>query len=490
MVRHSGWFDKNILSWLVISLLLFVPLYPKFPLFEVPGTYVAVRLEDFLIGGVLLIWFLKEINQGWPTLKQRVSRLVLLYFLAGLVSLANALLISRVITPHLAWLHFFRRIEYMSLFFVALASVREKRHILSYALTLFLAAAGVFLFGLGQKYLNWPVISTMNEEFSKGMALYLSKWTRINSTFAGHYDLAAFAVLIFSPFLGFMMGVKRRWLKLAGLTVAVMAFYLLILTASRISFGAYLISAVLVLFWLGKKKLALPLVGLSLAVMLLTGDLGQRFAATFNLDLKLNLPKIKLGQKKVAQLPQATVTPLPPPPAENQPEVDELKPKKATGEGEIQEKKKATVEVYFPEPESVELAAQRSGEIRFKVEWPRAIRAFLKNPLVGTGFSSVTLATDNDYLRILAETGLLGGISFALIFLEFFKKFFVFHRKTKWCPQKAVVTGIAGAMVGFLANAVFIDVFEASKVAFLFWMLMGIMVGTINLYQTRDLFQN
>jgi len=31
--------------------------------------------------------------------------------------------------------------------------------------------------------------------------------------------------------------------------------------------------------------------------------------------------------------------------------------------------------------------------------------------------------------------------------------------------------------LGFLANALFIDVFEASKVAITFWLLMGLLVG-------------
>ncbi len=79
----------------------------------------------------------------------------------------------------------------MSLFFVALASIRSVKNLKTYGLVLFLATLGVIVYGLGQKFFGWPVVSTMNEEFSKGMLLTLSEWARINSTFAGHYDLAA-----------------------------------------------------------------------------------------------------------------------------------------------------------------------------------------------------------------------------------------------------------------------------------------------------------
>jgi len=115
------------------------------------------------------------------------------------------------------------------------------------------------------------------------------------------------------------------------------------------------------------------------------------------------------------------------------------------------------------------------------VEWPRSLRAFAKNPFLGTGFSSVTLATDNDYLRLLAETGLLGFIAFFLIFLEIGRRVLVFLKKAKAGLERALVAGLAGGALGLLANALFIDVFESSKVAFIFWILMGSLVGLMNI---------
>ena len=37
-----------------------------------------------------------------------------------------------------------------------------------------------------------------------------------------------------------------------------------------------------------------------------------------------------------------------------------------------------------------------------------------------------------------------------------------------------------GGLITTLANAVFIDVFEASKVAYIFWLLLGLTVGYLN----------
>lgn len=485
MARLGGsGFSKNILSLAVISLLLFIPLYPKFPLFNVPGTYVAVRVEDLWVAAVFIIWFYLERKQGFITFKERTSRLILLYFLAGAVSLLSALLVTKTVTPHLGFLHFLRRIEYMSLFFVVLAAVKNKHNVASFVGVLFLSTIGVFIFGLGQKYFAWPVISTMNAEFSKGITLFLTQWTRINATFAGHYDLAAFSVLLFCLALGFIIGVKRKKLKALGIVIAFLAFYLLLLTASRVSFGAYLLTVVLILVLAKKKLWIIPLVSLSLVAMFLSGDLGQRYAATFDVDLSFLSARLasSRGGKEVALAP----TPTP---------VQAVVPVSEAPGGLVipgqaspsPEEKKITIPASrFPEPESVEIAAQRSGEIRFKVEWPRALRAFVKNPLLGTGYSSVTLATDNDYLRSLAETGLLGTVALLAVFLEIFRRLSLYLKKAKPSLKRALVIGIGGGVFGFLGNALFIDVLESSKVAFVFWMLVGLMIGVIKLEQKDE----
>ena len=119
--------------------------------------------------------------------------------------------------------------------------------------------------------------------------------------------------------------------------------------------------------------------------------------------------------------------------------------------------------------------------IRLNVEWPRAIRAFLKNPFLGTGYSSIGLATDNDYLRMLAETGILGLLAFGLIFFRIgkvFAKAFPLQKKLSGL-ELAYIAGMVGAAIGTFAIASFIDLFEASKFATIFWLLLGLAVNLI-----------
>ena len=471
MLKRLKSLKINPLALGVIALLLFIPIYPKFPMFNVAGTYVAIRAEDFLVAFVLLLWLVNQIHQGFPTLKDRVGRLILLYWGVGLLSLLSAVFITKNIVPHLALFHFLRRIEYMSLFFVALASMKSMRNVKSYGWVLFLATLGVIVYGLGQKFFSWPVISTMNEEFSKGMLLQLSEWARINSTFAGHYDLAAFMVLILALTAGFFFGLKNKVKRILILLIGLASFYILILTASRVSFVAYLVAMTFILIGLKKYWWVGPVLAFSLIGMLFSQEISQRYALTFNIDLSALSSKIQ----KRPQKEQIFLTPAPlPTPEEIVEEVEEVKrptPKPiATAAAEVEEWKPTT-----------ELSVEYSSGIRFDVEWPRSLRAFAKNPFLGTGYSSVTLATDNDYLRLLAETGLLGFLAFFLIFLEIGRQVFRFVRTSQPGLRKSLVMALSGAALGLLANAVFIDVFESSKVAFIFWLLMGILVGMIKL---------
>ena len=142
----------------------------------------------------------------------------------------------------------------------------------------------------------------------------------------------------------------------------------------------------------------------------------------------------------------------------------------------VKQKITSVVTVYAEDDGNVN--EDRSTSIRLVVEWPRAIRAFSKNPLVGTGYSSITLATDNDYLRALGETGMLGLLSFMLIFITMFKVFRLYKFENTDL-ESAFIAGFIGSTVGILITALFIDIFEASKFATMYWLLAGFTIGKI-----------
>ena len=401
-------------KYVLVLVLLFVALYPKFPLLGVSGTFVAVRLEDFVVAAAIIFWALTALRQKYLP----VHRAILLYLIIGFVSVFSAIFVTKTAGLNLGLLHALRRVEYMAMFAVGFHALQNKQQLHFLIRAFLLIALIASIFGLGQQFLGWPVISTTNSEFSKGLALTLGAGARINSTFAGHYDLAAFSIfpLLLVIALLTLPQIRHKWLLIG---IGSLAYWTMLLSASRVTFAAFYITTALFMLLIRKKLWLIPLILLGIFSILASPQLLGRYR-----ELLINHVQAAADE----EIPDALKPPA------------------------------------VPE--------DRSLTIRLKAEWPRALRAFYQNPLLGTGFSSVGLAVDNDYLRVLAETGFFGLAAFGLILLRIFKTSSPYFRAPASSSDAFIVATTLG-LVSLLLNAVFIDIFEASKVAIIAWTLLG-----------------
>jgi hypothetical protein len=449
--------NLNIFRPIIAVLILFIPLYPKFPLESVTGTYVSVRIDDIVVAIAILCYLIYQLIHKLPVFRKEITKLFLVYFMAIIASFVTAFLIYQTEPTNILILHLARRFEYISLFFIAVNSIKNiKDFNLSY-IFLLISTFLVSIYGYGQKYFQFPVISTMNGEFSKGQLIQMSVWTRINATFAGHYDLAAFlSVVLIIIAVVFILN-KNIWVKLSSLIVWIAAYPIFTFTASRVSTFAFLGGICFTLFALKKYFWIIPFIILVGFSIFNSKDLNQRLLAT--------IPAIQNQINNNNITP--TIIPITP-----KPTVAVLKPTPTII-------RHNPIEVYPPVDTDVGVA--RSGEIRFNVEWPRAINAFKKNIITGSGLGSITLATDNDYLRSLGESGLLGFISFMAINLFFIIKTIplIFKKNQTTNNQYAII--FLGGLATVFANAIFIDIFEASKTAYLFWIMMGLYYQSLTL---------
>lgn len=437
-------------------LLMAIPLYPKFPLLAVNGTYVAIRLDDILVAIALLFLFFDQIKNKFSLLNAPVTRIISAYFIAISISFLNAYLVFQTEPTNILLLHLLRRFEYISLFFFTIATIKSKRDFRDMFIYSLVAAIGVIAYGYGQRFFQLPVVSTMNEEFSKGQLLQMNIWTRISSTFAGHYDLAAYSSVFLVLLGSFLTQVKKLIIKLPLVILWLLMFDILSLTASRVSTFAFLGGMILALILIKKYFYIIPVLMVFAFSLFNSKDLNQRLLAT--------IPALKnqFFTSENTATPASVPTLIP--------TIIVVKP---TGPIAINKTTPIPTPIRHPndfvqEPIDIDAGVARSGEIRFNAEWPRAVTAFNKNKLTGTGLGSITLATDNDYLRSLGESGLLGFITFLIIFLYFTIKTIPYL----FSAQKIPLIFFA-AMVTMLANATLIDVFEASKTAYLFWIMMG-----------------
>lgn len=482
-------FNRILFKYSLAAVLITVPLYPKFPLISIPGTYVSIRLEDILIAVISTILLFVLISKKTSRIPgETIGRQILIYLCIGLLSLASAILITHSIVPHIGILHWLRRIEYVSVFFVAAFFLKDEKDVPFFYEVLFWVVLTVTLYGFGQRFLGFPVISTQNQEFAKGLVLTLTPGARLNSTFAGHYDLAAFSVLIIPVFISLWLAPLSRRYKFMGLAGFFLSYWLLLASASRISFPSYLLSSSLTLFLLNRKKTIPILLIFSFLTVSGSSELTARYTRTANIYLSRLFPQVNLSllNKLTAYLKKPGKSPTEPayqlpiitPPPVSIPTSTAISPPSPTPTVF----KKAKVKIrHAPTPyQAPVIIEERSTEIRLNAEWPRAIRAFKKNPFLGTGFSSITLATDNDYLRMLGETGILGTLSFLLIFMAIFKSSMRILNFDSSSPRRIFAIGLTGSAVGLLINSTFIDVMEASKVAIPFWLLMGILASLTN----------
>src|SRR3990167_11406372 len=201
MSKFSKWLDEHILEYFSLALLVFIPLYPKIPLADVlPGYLVRLRFDDVLVASAFIIWIIWVIRGKVSLRKNPLFIPIAIYILVGFTSTLSAMFITKTVpleTLHVAklYLHFARRIEYFSVFFILFSSIKSLDQVKKYIYLAAIVLILVSVYGFGQKYLYWPAYSTMNREFSKGVRLYLTEHARVLSTFGGHYDLAAYLMI-------------------------------------------------------------------------------------------------------------------------------------------------------------------------------------------------------------------------------------------------------------------------------------------------------
>jgi hypothetical protein len=420
-----------------------IPLYPKFPLIRIPDTYVAIRLEYFVlvVSAIVLLYIYRD-NLSW-FVKGRFKIAIIIFLLVSLLSVISGNLLTKTVVLHISLFHWIRRIEYFVPFFLALHLIKKDAQSIKLIMkVLLLLVVVLFIYGFGQRYFSWPIFITQNMEYAKGLALRWIPGSHINSTFAGHYDLATFLVMTLPVIIALFALTKNLKARIVIFLVFLSGLWLLVSAISRISVVSYLLASTLTLLIIRKYKYIPLIIIISLLFFGQSFDLISRYSRI-----------IQFGKNKIEKVITIPIN-------------TEVYAKETQPEKSIMSAATSVVE-------------DRSMSIRLNVEWPRAIRAFLKNPLLGSGYSSITLATDNDYLRMLGEVGLLGFASFFLIFLYLAKAAKELMPIGKYFSgvELAFVSGFIGSIPGIMVNAIFIDVFEASKFAILFWLLFGLAIG-------------
>ncbi len=489
LTKWLKWIDDNLLHITVSLFILAAPLVPKFPVSYVEYTYIRIRYDDFIVAVVYLIFTIQFLRRK-VSLNTKFLLLFVIFWAAVFTSFIVGYYVQGTIAvQNIGLLHSLRRVEYMAIFFVASSVLLTEKRLRQYLTLYFIALLIVSFYGLGQKFFQFPSIQSMNPAYSDGRLLFLNPEDRINSTFGGHFDLAAYLTFSIPVTLAFYITKAAK--NLRYYLIFLMSLIALLYTAARSSFIAYAGSMSLFLLMTKKFKLWIITILVTAGLMLTTGEMAKRFQQTFqfktvfvneqtgqeNISQEITTKKLPAGSYKIplAKKKKAQTT---------EEELDRIALEQALEEARRSGRKPNVIEIQRRADEISKyinadqvLLCDIACATRLQVEWPRAVAAFLFNPVFGSGPSSITEATDNDFLRWLGEMGLFGTLSF--LFLLFSLSRFVWKAADKDKVWTFIYKGFVFGLIALLINSLYVDVFEASKVAYNFWLVAGLIVGFI-----------
>ncbi|HSW90051.1 MAG TPA: hypothetical protein VLH19_04230, partial [Patescibacteria group bacterium] len=167
--KFVNWLKADWFTIATIAMLIFISFYPKIPLAElIPGYIVRVRLEDIILFGLGLV-FLARVVQHKASLRTPITAILTFYVIVGILVMLNAMFVVKSLPLNVLHvgkmaLHFLRRLEYFSIFFLFYNALKNWRHVRMTLIGITIIMLGISLYGFGQKYLYWPVYSTMNRE--------------------------------------------------------------------------------------------------------------------------------------------------------------------------------------------------------------------------------------------------------------------------------------------------------------------------------------
>lgn len=477
-----------IYQYLVLAYIAFVLVFPKISLIQLSNFATPVRLEDFLLLVLLALFAFKK------NFLKNFSRALLSPISILIISWLSLMFVSttyNVVFNHLSVLSFLfvlRFIEYAALFYLGYAVAPSKK---------FRSVCFNVLIAVGILVSAWALLQIMGVAGGFGGGFY--QYTYIKGTdrafasFSGPYELAGFLIVLIPITAAMFMVAKNRKSKffyLAALVAAIMAMgfsgarfpvicaFLAVLSLSlvrrelkyRLTVGVLALMTLLMPFFVSDT--------LVLRFQFLAGtfegfrkeEAARQIWQEQEIQKELLSPVVE--EEETAADKKAAIS---------QEEVEKslnlagkVKKRISIFVAGVEEKRSAFVKRIEEKGFLLlEKLKETDPSLRWRLgeTWPRAIAKVKSNPLLGGGMGSIGVGLDGEYATLLGETGLLG----LAVFIILLKK--IITETLKKVRGDVLAFTLISITIGLAANAIFADIFRASKIAFLFWYLVGASLG-------------
>ena len=429
--RTSGRIDAGSAALIVALVLL--PLYPKVGLIAVRGTYVPVRLDDFITLGVIAAWGITLVRARRLPRVPSIAPFVLAWLAAGLVALAIGAALLGTVSLDTGFLFWAKPIEYLALGWAAYDLLDSPERLRLAILAIFITAAVVLMYAMLERFHWVPPAPNYATDVTARRGV-------LGSTMGDQHQMASYLGIV--TLLGIAMWQRYPGaVRITGILALAVTAYVVLHAGGRSEFFSLAICSLLLAAWRPARAPALAMVGFLAIAFLLPAPVERALDG-------------QLGNRSGSQ----TVV-LPTPGPSTQPGGGSPEPSSSAPPIDVSDR-------------IDDLPDDRSLEIRFRERWPVFIQTALRNPLLGAGPSAATEAADGYYIRSFTEIGVIGTLIFGALILSVVV---ALQRVFRWADGTARA-GAIGLMAGTLfvgLVGVLIDTWVASRVMQLYWPAVG-----------------
>lgn len=380
-----------------------------------------VRLEDYMLPALLLLWWIRHNERHESLVRTDVFFNIRLYMAVVTISTIRAWTVDQVfmtedmLWEELTWKYYFKYLECFIIFWLVLNNIKDKADLSLLLVTSMFTCAVVGIAALRERQ---DIITAGTSHLITRVRGPSGETPNILGGYFMLHIMMAFAMLFV------LERPLHRALLLCFLAAVAMP---MLFTYSRTSFLSLLIGLLVTMLFLDIRY-AFILLGLALFIpilfplglSLLPEHMGERYASIFNIFT----PDI------------FTL---------------DLKQAKATG--------------------TTSWAARVLG-------WYSYYTAkFMDYPFLGKGMGSIWLGIDNDFVKKFFESGLLGLSAFLLLLQRLFRTALEIIRESRDSLYKAVGIGFIGGLAGMMVHAVGACSFSSIRIAELFWVFSGFLVA-------------
>ena len=427
--------DKYANIFYILTLIVII-FFPKINIVNVPGTYIGIRIEDFLVLSFTIYYMVKTKCRLTQLQNEEMKKVILLFFVYICVCLLST--ISGVINENIelafGFLYLLRKIEYFIFIFIGFEFFKSEDNQKILFKILDISIITHFVIALLQNY--GMIGGVINGEYVSTAS------SRTFSTFNGPYEFSTYMTLLLPFYIVKALRCVKDRNELVKSLIRIVC----------ITFGVFM----------SQSRTAIILL---IALLIITPIIELR-KSIFNF-IKLN----KFKSFMIVVLLITLITMI----LAFLPKIDRFKSLEITSMLNTLEVSWENKDFERYKEGGFYVISTSNVDDSFAIrinKWMALIDGTLQHPIFGLGLSVTREACDGNYIRILAESGVMGVICWIALIVVIFK--------STLKSQNDINIIAKYGLVVLLLTAVFIDVFEASKIMMFYWFIFGCLYASYN----------